>query len=126
MSNLKLPSLNYYALERLISTKPWRGSRIGYNTRAEGYSDGSIGLTHHHNDIGRVFERDGRIVVHVRFAGWNSRTTADRMNRLVRDNLGADSPYSVRIHDGILSVHDSRKRGESAFTALGYDGLDLA
>jgi len=98
MTNLKLPSLTWHSLERLTGGRP--SATIGYKTTVTANADGMFGtfaIRHHGNIIAYV----GLDRVQLRHAGWNSRTTAHRLDRICLDN---GLTVRVGIRQGILSL----------------------
>lgn len=93
MSNLKLPTLNYAALDRLMRNRhgnPVAGKTLAYATTCQrvnlhseigGEGDYYI-IQHHGSSIAQVSRYD----VEVTNAGWHSRTTMDRLSRILHDN----------------------------------------
>jgi len=96
MSNLNLPKLTYGNLTKLIDVSKRDRIKLAYETTAERTPYGTIGIRHHGNPIADIgpdhFTLDN--------AGWNSRTTSDRLNRILRDN-NADY-YMISIKQGIM------------------------
>ena len=80
MSNLKLPTLTYGNLDRLLGTKPSR--ELAYATTAERLGD-SIIVRHHGSPI--VSLTEGQLIA-VSKAGYNSSTTTRRLHQALKDN----------------------------------------
>jgi len=98
MTNLKLPSLTWHSLERLTGGRA--RATIGYKTTATANADGMFGtfaIRHHGSIIAYV----GIDRVQLRHAGWDSITTAHRLNRVCVDN---GLSVRVGIRQGILSL----------------------
>ena len=109
MSNLNLPRMTYVTLNGMLHNAYARGNnvvKLAYETTASRGQGGNVVVVYHHGnqiaDIGEnYFTLDN--------AGWHSRTTADRLNAILRDNqtvLPSDPNvtdrlyYSVRIQQG--------------------------
>lgn len=95
MSNLKLPTMTIANLKRV---KP-RGGKIGYATDIMWNADKTkVGIYHHDNLIA-VIDESGHLgherIVSVSDAGWASKTTIDRLNRVLRENTRGY--YGARI-----------------------------
>lgn len=95
MSNLNLPRMTYANLATLTKGRIDRVS-IAYKTTVERSNSGGLRgswdlflVRHHGNPIAEI----GPDFFTIDNGGWNSRTTADRLNRIVRD-MGAN--YHVR------------------------------
>lgn len=88
-----------------------------YRTHVANYGDGSKVRVLHHGSIIGTFYRDATLygpltmshavpVLRLRTAGWSSKTTTDRMNRLLRSTLEGLGPgvrywtHSIRIKGG--------------------------
>lgn len=103
MTNLKLPSLNYPELAELLRNRGSWEVTIGYKTKATlwhtspGYPE--IEVLHHGNEIASIEPYK----IWLSNAGWHSATTADRLNRIAKDN---GLPIRVTILDGLTTVRD--------------------
>jgi hypothetical protein len=98
MTNLKLPTLTWHTLDRIAGGRST--ATIGYKTTVTANADGMFGtfaIRHHGNVIAYV----GLTRVQLVHAGWDSITTAHRLNRVCVDN-GLD--VRVGIRQGILSL----------------------
>lgn len=85
MSNLKLPTLTYAALADRI--KDGQTLHIGYMTTAEkvgGLGDAEFIMIRHHYSTIAVLYKDG--TVYITNAGYDSSTTRNRINHVLRDN----------------------------------------
>lgn len=103
MSNLKLPSLTWHSLELSLAGR--LSKKIAYETTVKANADGMFGtfaLYHHGNLIAYV----GLTRVQLVHAGWNSRTTAHRLNRVCVDN---GLSVRVAIRKGVLVLIDGKK-----------------
>jgi hypothetical protein len=92
MSNLNLPKMTARNLDDIIKGAE---KKIAYATIAQKIWNDSEGeynyiVLHHDNVIAHI----GRDVIYLSNAGWDSRTTADRLNRICRDN---EMPFAVAI-----------------------------
>ena len=108
MSNLTLPRMTYVTLNGMLHNADLRGNRtvkLAYETTASRGQDGNVVVYHHGNPIAEI----GEDYFTLDNAGWHSRTTADRLNAILRDNqtvLPSDPNvtdrlyYSVRIQQG--------------------------
>lgn len=94
MSNLKLPTLTYLNLNRLLGRK--HGITLAYATTAERHGD-SIVVRHHGSPI--VSLTDGFVALSK--AGYNSSTTSRRLHKALKDN---NIDESIGIRQGITSV----------------------
>lgn len=86
MSNLKLPTMTIANLKKVRSTS----GRIGYKTDIIWNADKTkIGI-YHHDSLIAVIDESGTAgnerIVSVSTAGWASKTTIDRLQRVLRDN----------------------------------------
>lgn len=93
MSNLNFPRTNYDALDRLMRNRygnPVAAKTIAYATTCQrnnlyheiGGEDDYFIIQHHGSSIAQV----SRDAVEVTNAGWHSRTTMDRLGRILADN----------------------------------------
>jgi hypothetical protein len=100
MSNLKLPKMDYATLKALLSVSA--GRTIGYATTIS-WGDSDVIEIHHHGNLIAEISPAGLFVTN---AGWDSKTTIDRLRRIMHDN---GLPFSVRIRDyssRLLALHD--------------------
>lgn len=94
MSNLNLPRMTYVNLAKLTRGRIDR-VKLAYETTAEriqasnGASWDTFLIRHHGNAIAEI----GPDYMTLDNGGWNSRTTADRLQRILKDN---DINYSAR------------------------------
>lgn len=118
MSNLTLPKLTASNLDKIVKTN--RERKIAYATTAERFwndSEAEYGyiVRHHDNPVARI-SRDRVTITHC---GYNTVTTANRLNTVLADN---DIPFRANIQQGemVLSriVHNTRDRVAS-FDAMG-------
>lgn len=98
MSNLKLPTMTYDNLSKLIGSKTAR--TLAYATTAERSSDGSIIVRQHGNAIAELTPK----TITVDQCGWDSTTTANRLRMVMRDN---DLGYYVRIRDFGMRLYNA-------------------
>lgn len=96
VSNLKLPTMTIANLKRIHP----RDGRIGYKTDIVWNADKTkVGIYHHDNLIA-VIDESGHLgherIVSVSDAGWASKTTIDRLNRILGENTRGY--YGARIH----------------------------
>ena len=86
MSNLKLPTMTIENLKRVHS----RDGKIGYKTDIMWNTDKTKVGIYHHDSLIAVIDESGTAgyerIVSVSNAGWDSKTTIDRLNRILRDN----------------------------------------
>jgi hypothetical protein len=94
MSNLKLPTLTYGNLDRLLGNK--QGTALAYATTAERLGD-SIIVRHHGSPIVSLTEG----IVALSKAGYNSQTTTQRLHKVLKDNNIIEG---IGIRQGITSV----------------------
>lgn len=94
MSNLKLPNLDYKPL--LDSLNVEQTKTVAYATKVERYYD-AVHILHHDSRIATIRMWSLWIDTH----GYNSRTTVDRLHRILRDN---GVPYGVAIRGGIATL----------------------
>lgn len=95
MSNLNFPVCTWDNLDRMLGNR--KSKRIAYATTAV-RNVNSIDILHHGNLIATV----SRSIVMVTKAGWNSRTTSDRIGRILLDN---GIPYGTCIRDGVMYLY---------------------
>ncbi len=103
MSNLKLPNLSYSNLQEILSTKS--RVRIAYATevmRAYVGKQESMVLLHHDNIIASMPDAD---TLYIDNHGWHSRTTAQRIDRILMDN-GFGPQVRVGIRQGEMATLD--------------------
>lgn len=104
MSNLKLPNMSYRNLYNLTSDVT-KGDEIklAYATtvRRSEHDEQAIQVLHHGNLIAVMFPT----FIRLSNGGWDSKTTAMRLNRIVRDNNIA-AHVSLRKGDTVLSIGD--------------------
>ena len=110
MSNLKLPTLTYAALDVKVAelvpgATMGRGVPIGYMTHAYRYRD-EICIQHHGTTIATL-GADG--AVHVTNGGYGSSTTRARLHSILVDN---GIPYGVTQRN-YVQVLVSRDRSEA-------------
>lgn len=112
MSNLNLPAMTYTTLNAMLHNAWLKGKdrvTIAYETTIQWGHNNSVIVRHHNNQIAAItpdaFTLDN--------AGWDTRTTADRLNRILRDNqtaLPSDPDatdrlyYHVCIREGLMVV----------------------
>ena len=115
MSNLNLPKLTYGNLTKLIDASKRDIITLAYKTTAEYFRNGAVLIRHHGNPIAEIaldyFTVDN--------AGWNSRTTSDRLNRVLRDN-NADH-YTISIKQGAMILteyHEPIQTGNRAIAHI--------
>lgn len=91
MSNLHLPSLKW------SDVYAWGSGTIGYATTAAVTRSGAV-ISHHGSTIAvlAVQPNDG-LAIAVTNAGWDSKTTTMRMDRVLQDN---GVPWRVAIRNG--------------------------
>ncbi len=99
MSNLNLPTLTRDNLSRLMGAQT--SLKLAYATEAVRLSDdfeGPIAILHHNSIIAKVGQNG---YVWVNTCGYDSRTTINRINMVLRDN---DVPYvaAIRQREGKL------------------------
>lgn len=88
MTNLKLPSLRYGQI---------KAGKLCYATEAT-VAHNDWAAIYHHSSLIATVEADS---VYITTAGWDSRTTAMRIDRVLQDN---DIPYRVAIRDGVTHL----------------------
>lgn len=109
MSNLNLPKMTYATLNNMVLNAQAKGNygrvKIAYETTAEKLPKGSILVRHHKNPIAEI----GQDFFTLDNANWNSITTANRLNHILRDNqttLPAEEAdrlyYHVAIRQGLM------------------------
>lgn len=111
MSNLSLPKMTHATLATMIANESLKSGRtrvkLAYETTAEWstHGVGNVVVRHHGNPIAEI----GPDFFTLDNAGWHSRTTADRLNQILKDNqttLPTDPKvtdrlwYFVHIKDG--------------------------
>lgn len=105
MSNLKLKSMHYKKLKDRLRDKNGKPEKLGYETWAtDRTEDDAVAIQHHASIIGIVKP----FSVSVSNRGWDSSTTRDRINRILRDN---GIPFGVTQKNGEqLLVDDNLKK----------------
>lgn len=78
MSNLKLPCMSF---ENLSTMKVPASGKIAHNTWIRRFP-GSVDVIYHTTTIATIYR--GRVAISN--GGWPTRTTADRLNAIMRDN----------------------------------------
>lgn len=95
MSNLKLPTMT---IENLKKVRP-RDGRIGYKTNIMWNENRTKVGIYHHNSLIAVIDESGYAgherIVSISNAGWASKTTVDRLNRILIENTSGY--YGARI-----------------------------
>lgn len=101
MSNLKLPTMSYESLFKLAPTNgDWK--KIAYATFVRrGTIGGSVIQVKHHETVIANLTKE---FFEIHNGGYNTPTTANRLNRIVRDNGITDrwvgiKQYSMRVSD---------------------------
>lgn len=104
MSNLNLPKLTYANLATLTRGRIDR-VKLAYETTAERstYGTWDTFLIRHH---GNVIAEIGPDSFTLDNAGWNSRTTADRLHRILKDN---DANYSATCRQSRIEIRRNDK-----------------
>lgn len=103
MSNLKLPNFDYKPLH-----DSGRSGVVAYQTSISqavtSAGEGLVVVTHHSTPIATL----GRWHVSLNTGGYNSVTTSNRLNHIIRDN---GIPFFVAVRGGLISVlHQDDKR----------------
>lgn len=115
MSNLSLPKMTYATLSARIHNDRAAGRygvrKIAYETTIERLDNGAVLVRHHGNPIAEI----GLHYFTLSGSGWNSRTTADRLHRILADNQTtlppADSGFNDRLYYGVSSRDNKREYG---------------
>lgn len=94
MSSLIFPECTYDNLDCLLGGESRR--KIAYETVAV-RDGGDIHVLHHGNLIATLHDDS----LFLTTAGWDSRTTADRLRRIIAANCGSERPIGVCIRDGV-------------------------
>lgn len=117
MSNLTLPKLTVAALNKSMTRgdKKLAFATTAHRTWNDAEADYNYHIAHHDNGIATI----GCDFIQISHAGWNSTTTANRLNHILIDN---GIPFRVNIQHGemVLSriVHGTRDR-VAAMDSLG-------
>lgn len=82
MTNLIFPNASYESLMRQLEPTGGEVKKIAYKTHAAIDLQDNVVIWHHENPIALI----GRDSVRLSNAGWTSKTTADRLHRIARDN----------------------------------------
>lgn len=101
MSNLNLPKMTYATIAGMLDRSGRESVKLAFKTTAERYplpNNPSVVVSHHKSGIAII----GRHAITLTNAGWHSRTTADRLNAILRDN-GLEL-YSIRIKEGRMQL----------------------
>lgn len=96
MSNLKLPTMTYSNLHTLLKRSGKSRVKIAYATEIV-QEPLSIAVVHHNSIIARIYSGGQPATVQVDTCGWDSMTTASRLNKIVVDN---GLPYRISIRKG--------------------------
>lgn len=118
MSNLKLPGMTIANLKRVRKTD----GPIGYKTDIMWNADKTKVGIYHHNSLIAVIDESGtkghRRIVSVSTAGWHSKTTIDRLNRILYQNT--NGYYGARIKDytAYLTCTQSHYTGGGMYDVL--------
>ena len=99
MSNLKLPELTYSHLSKVLGNRAVR--QLAYATDVVRDGD-ELQLKHHGTTIA-ILSAD-RVTI---LAPYNSRTTADRCHRILRDNARG-TEFNIGLTQGLLSLRRGR------------------
>ena len=94
MTNLIFPNASYESLMRQLEPTGGEVKKIAYKTQAAIDRRVNVAIWHHGNPIALI----GKDSVRLSNAGFHTRTTADRLHRIARDN----GVGSVFILDGIM------------------------
>lgn len=101
MSNLKLPTMTIAGLKKFK-----HGSTIAYATTIEWNSDKTKCGIYHHDNLIAVIDESGHNgherIVSVSNAGYHTRTTSQRIGRILFDNTRGY--YNTRIVKGVMCV----------------------
>lgn len=132
MSNLKLPNFEYEGMKSMLLDTKNRYKTVAYKTyafyqtniaryveKSEKYPYGVdreqrvdyVVIHHHDNCIAEI----GPDHIYVTNAGWASKTTAQRLNAILRDN---GYPYTIRIKNYDMVITDSEGNTESFSSAV--------
>lgn len=116
MSNLNLPTMSYTNLDKVLTDSGKSRVKLAYATDAMRVGRG-IAVLHHDNMIATLAPD----AIQVDTCGWDSVTTANRLNRILVDS---GLPYRVSIKQGdtILKT-DSLAPIASLTTATFKDGV---
>ena len=94
MTNLIFPNASYESLMRHLEPTGGEVKKIAYKTHAAIDRRVNVSIWHHGNPIALI----GKDSVRLSNAGYHTRTTADRLHRIARDN----GVGSVFILDGTM------------------------
>ena len=94
MTNLIFPNASYESLMRQLEPTGGEVKKIAYKTQAAIDRRVNVAIWHH----GHLIAFLGKGFVRLSNAGYHTRTTADRLNRIARDN----GVGSVFILDGTM------------------------
>lgn len=110
MSNLKLPGMSYANLMGIARKANGEWKKIAYCTHvAVSTSYNNVVLVKHHDTV--IAELDG-VNIRVTTGGWNSRTTANRIDALMSANCAYD--YRAIFKNGEICVmaHGDRSKAQ--------------
>lgn len=125
MSNLSLPKMTFPTLSGMLQNARLKGNwrvKLAYETTAERGNDGKTIIVRHH---GNAIAHIGPDFFTLTGAGWNSRTTADRLNAILRDNqtvLPTEPGTTDRLWYSVSS-RDNRKEYGLFVQGRGQDGI---
>lgn len=118
MSNLKLPNLSYSNIRAILADSGKSRVKIAYATEVMQEPLG-VAVLHHGNIIARVYPPAGTLTVDT--CGWDSVTTAARLDKVLRDN---GVPYRVAIRKGETRLLTRELAIISTLTTAGFrDGV---
>lgn len=109
MTNLKLPEMSFKNLSKLApSNGNWK--KIAYATYVRNVliGQGIVEVKHHNSVIANIFELGVDLDNH----GYNSRSTAHRMNQILRDNGVHDKSISMRKDLIVVLDREGEKAGD--------------
>lgn len=120
MSNLKLPKMSFYNLNRLLGNR-W-SETLAYATTAERDGDRTILVRHHGNAIATISDD----VVTLSTAGWHSRTTANRLNAILAA-LELPGRYSIGITQYVMVLREfhGNKKIEIPFNRIEIENNEI-
>lgn len=112
MTNLNLPDMGFDNLSRLAGTEL---KKVAYATFIRRVDDGAVKVMHHSTVIAEI--SDGFVEIHT--AGYNSKTTAHRLNAILQDNRTGYSARYRPVTDGVIVFYgqgyEIENRGYSTF-----------
>lgn len=118
----KTPSLSFNDLMRVVPETNGVRKTIARNTTVELVSHPRGMVIRHHGNAIALLGDEGFTLEN---SGWDSSSTAQRLNRILLDNAPS-TPYRIGIRQGITSLISALGYAPLRVTTLSYDGDVIA